>query len=225
MYPHDQVLVGAITRKKDLRLLQDQHWYRIPQPQMPRGILAEYIAIFLNSRLAPDKTSGIYYFARRTGVELAYRRDLLPDEAAHDRADNVYYKISLDEIQQKEPPILNPSNRRFAFALTTWDRFLKASEIKDLYSTADYFVDRIYHALRQHDVHTVERYWDAEQAQTGTTAHLRILCEEGTVTATTEAGKGNLYLSETEPEDSILAKIRAEIARHGGPLMVNIPLD
>jgi hypothetical protein len=225
MYPHDQVLVGAITRKKDLKLLQEQRWYRIPQSQMPRGILADYIAFFLNTRIAPDGAAGIHYFARRAGVELAYRRDLLPDEATHDRAGEVYYKVSLLDLQDRQPPIRNTDNRRFAFVLTTWDRFLRASDIKDLYSDADYFVDRIYHALRQGGVNGIERYWDAEQAQTGTAAQLRILCEDGVVTATTELGQGGLHLSETEPEDSILARIRAEIAKHGGPLMVNIPLD
>lgn len=225
MYPHDQVLVGAITRKKDLRLAQDQHWYRIPQNRMPRGILAEYIAFFLNSRIAPENASGIHYFARRSGVELAYRRDLLADETGHDRANDVYYKVSLEDFQQKQPPVLNPTNRRFAFILTTWDRFLKAHEIKDLYSDADYFVDRIYHALRHRGINGIERYWDAELPQTGEQAHLRILCEDGVVIAATEQGKGTIHLSRAEPEDRILAKIRAEIAKHGGPLMVNIPLD
>jgi hypothetical protein len=225
MYPHDQVLIGAITRKKDLLLAQEQHWYRIPQQRMKRGVLAKYLAFFLNRRLAPGEHSGIYYFAERDGVELAYRRDLLPDEAGHARADEVYYRVALKDFQAKQPPILNPTNRSFAFIHTTWDRFLKAREIKDLYSEADYFVDRIYHALRHGGIDNVDRYWDAEQPQTGQHAHLRILCEDGVILAGTEVDKADIHLSDDEPEDSILAKIRAEIAKHGGPLMVNIPLD
>ncbi len=225
MYPHDQVLVGAITRKKDLRLAQDQHWYRIPQARMKRGVVADYLAFFLNRRVAPGDSSGIYYFAQRDGLELAYRRDLLPDEADHAHAADTYYKVLLKDVQTREPPILNPDNRRFAFIYTTWDRFLHAHEIKDLYSEADYFVDRIYHALRHRGVAGVERYWDAERPQTGQNAHLRILCEDGLIMATTEAGAGGIHLSTAEDDDSILKKIRAEIAKYGGPLMVNIPLD
>jgi hypothetical protein len=225
MYPHDQVLVGTVTRKKDLRLAMSASWYRVPQARMGRGIAADYIAFFLNSRVAPGEKSGIYYFARRDGLELAYRRDLLPEEDRHKRADEVYYKVLLKDFQEKLPPVLNSQNRRFAFIYTTWDRFIHAHEINDLYSEADYFVDRIYHALRNRGISPVEQYWDAERPQTGQGAHLHILCESGTVVASTQAGTGSVFLSNDDSEDAILAKIRAEIARHGGPLMVNIPVD
>src|SRR5690606_32671554 len=106
---------------------------------------------------------------------------------------------------------------------TTWDRFVNASEITDLYSEADYFVAGIYHALRS-DGYSAERTSDAERAYTGYGAQLRILCQNGTVTAAPDS-----YIDGAIPldgeDDAILARIRAEIAKQGGPVLVNIPVD
>jgi len=225
MSPDDRVLVGAITRKKDLRLARDQGWYRIPQARMPRGVHTEYLAFFLSSRVAGQPESGIYFFAERAGLELAYRRDLLPDEADHPRANEVYYQVQLRNWQAKTPPVLNPTRRSIAFIYTTWDRFVRAREIKDLYSDADYYVDRIYHALRNDGLKSLDRYWEAERSQTGFGAQLRILCERGAVTASAEPAAGDIFLSGDDDDDEILAKIRAEVARKGGPVMINIPID
>ena len=225
MYPDDRVLVGAITRQKDLTRARDDHWYRIPQLRVARGVHAEYVAFFLNSRVAKKPDSGIYFFARRAGVELAYRRDLLPDEANHPRADDVYYKVQLTDWQEKSPPILNPTRRSITFIYTTWDRFVHASEIKDLYSKADYFVDRIYHALRNNG-YNMDRSWDAERRTTGHGAQLRILCENGDLTASTDSDDdSDIFLDQAGREDKILAKIRAEVAKKGGPVMISIPID
>lgn len=147
MYPEDRVLVGVITRRRDLRLVLEQHWYRIPQVQMPRGMDAEYIAFFTGSRLQPDPTSGIHLYAPMTGLELAYRRDLLPDEPDHSRADAIYYRVALGNIETRTPPITNPSRRSISFIHTTWDRFAAAVTIDDLYSRDERFVDRVFHAL------------------------------------------------------------------------------
>ena len=52
---------------------------------MPRGVNAEYIALF-SSRAFKEKNGGIYYYAERKGLELAYRKDLIPKEDDHARA-------------------------------------------------------------------------------------------------------------------------------------------
>jgi len=148
MYPDDRVLVGVIRRKRDLQVVQQQRWYRIPQAQMPHGVYAEYIAFFLSGAAFKDQRGGIHYYAARTGLELAYRRDLLPEEANHPRSGEVYYKVQLGELHPKTPPVLNPTGRAISFIYTTWDRFKDATEISDLYSRANEYVDRATHVLR-----------------------------------------------------------------------------
>lgn len=146
MYPDDRVLVGVVNRKKDLLIAQRERWYRVPQQRMPYGVNVEYIALFLSGNVFKEQAGGVAYFARITGFELKRRKDLLPDEDK--RPDDVYYQIQFAELIAKDPPICNTSKRRIAFVRTTWDRFICAETIADLYSQADYYVDRVYHALK-----------------------------------------------------------------------------
>lgn len=146
MYADDRVLVGVIKRRKDFQIASRQKWYRIPQRQLPRGVNAEYIALFLNSRILGEGSGAIAYFARVTGLELARRCDLLPDE--DQRAEEIYYKVQFRQLIQRDPPIANQPARAISFVRTTWDRFVCAETISDLYSGADFYVDRVYHALR-----------------------------------------------------------------------------
>ena len=145
MYADDRVLVGVVKRKKDFRIASREHWYRIPQRQLPQGLNAEYLALFLSGS-AFRPAGGIAYFARITGLELARRRDLLPDETR--RADDIYYKVQFRQLVPRDPPIANLPARSISFIRTTWDRFISAETVGDLYSGADFYVDRVYHALR-----------------------------------------------------------------------------
>ena len=146
MYADDRVLVGVLNRKKDFEIARQQNWYRIPHRQLPRGLNAEYIAFFLSGKPFRDQSGTIAYFARITGLELARRRDLLPGEAQ--RADGIYYKVQFRDLVQKDPPIENYPVRSISFIRTTWDRFICADSIGDLYSASEFYVDRVYHALR-----------------------------------------------------------------------------
>jgi hypothetical protein len=222
MFPEDRVLVGVINRKRDLEFARNEHWYRIPQEQMKRGVDVEYVAFFL-SRAFKERNGGIYWYAEKRGLELAYRRDLLPKEADHKHADRVYYKVQIGDLIEKDPPVLNPTNRTITFVYTTWDRFVQAKQISDLYSKSDYFVDRIYHALRERGISS-ERTWGAEYRD-AQPPQLRILCERGPLTASTGRGEGSFFLDESQQEDAVLASILAEIARQGGPMTIGIPLD
>lgn len=224
MYPDDRVLVGVVNRKRDFVHLREDGWYRIPQARMKRGVYAEYLAFFLSGRVFKEQSGTIPYYAARTGLELAYRRDLLPKEADHKHANDVYYKVQIAGLKEKAPPIGNPTRRPISFIYTTWDRFIHAQQVSDLYSDADYYVDRVYYALRQTGLRP-ERYWEAEKRETGFGAQLRILCERGTVIASNERGEGGIYLDNLHEKDRILAEIYAEIARQGGPVTVDIPLD
>ncbi len=146
MYADDRVLVGVLKRKKDFEIARQQNWYRIPQCQLPRGLNAEYIAFFLSGKPFRQHSGTIAYFARVTGLELARRRDLLPDEKK--RADALYYKVQFRRLIEKDPPIENLRARSISFIRTTWDRFINAETIPELYSAADFYVGRVYHALR-----------------------------------------------------------------------------
>jgi hypothetical protein len=137
VYPEDRVLVGVINRQRDLLCARDQRWYRVPVAHMPRGgLYVAYVAFFLSGAVFRERSGGVHYYARYTGLELAYRRDLLPDEAAHPRAGEVYYKMQLGDLCEKLPPVLNSARRPVTFILTTWERFSVARQLSELYDAA-----------------------------------------------------------------------------------------
>jgi hypothetical protein len=217
MFPEDRVLVGVINRRRDLNYARDQHWYRIPQTRMPRGIFAEYLAFFLSGKTFAEQSGGIHYFAKREGVELAYRRDLLPAESKNRKQNDVYYRVSLSEWREKAPPVLNPTRRPVSFIYTTWDRFVKATTIAELYSAADYYVDRLFHALRERARrHPLDQYWQAEQPETGKAPGIRILCQHGIVEASTSSG-ADVLLDPLQPVDAILKTLLLQMQQQGGP--------
>lgn len=224
MYPDDSVLVGVIKDKSDLEYLLKDLWYRIPKKQMPNGVFTKYLAFFLSAKAAKHLgASGVYYFAEIKGVELVYRQDLFPNDKS-EKAKDEYYKAQFRQIQGKNPPVLNPSKRRFAFIYTTWDRFVNAREIADLYSKNDYYVDRIYHALRERQIYA-ERSWDIERKNKGYGAAVRIVCENGAITGYTDrdySDSNGFFLDGNQNQDEILKQIKAQIARMGGP--ISLPL-
>ncbi|RPJ01263.1 MAG: hypothetical protein EHM39_03535 [Chloroflexi bacterium] len=227
MYPEDRVLVGVIKARRDLEKALSEHWYRVPQGQAPKGIHAEVIAFFL-SRAFKELNGGIHYYAERNGVELVRRRDLLPDESHHARADGLYYKLQLGALCRKDPPILNPTRRSFAFIYTTWDRFCAARVIADLYSEADHFVDRVFHALEDEGI-LAERIWEASRLSDDGGAQIRVVCVDGTVIASTAPrGEHVIPLEAVRSPRSMWRSVDAileAIRQHGGPLMAPVPIE
>lgn len=130
--PEDRVLICVVNRKRDLRYLLDEHWYRVPVEHMPDGIQAEILAFYL-SKSIETTAGGVCYYAAVRGIEMAYRHWLLPTESAHPRANRVYYRVSFAQIMPKIPPILNPLRYRIHFIRTTWAQFNRAIHIHDLY--------------------------------------------------------------------------------------------
>lgn len=222
-YADDRVLVGVVNRKRDFELMRDEHWYRIPVARLSRGIQAEYLGFFLSGAFK-DMNGAVHYYAQVKGLELVHRRWLLPNEADHPRADEVYYKIALGDLIAKNPPIVNTTRRTIAFIFTTWDRFIHARNIPDLYSKADYFVDRIYQALRSSGVHP-ERYWEAERRGNPYAPGFLLMTRDGPFYASTEHADQTLYLDLALSQDEILRTIRDAVARRGGPVDINVPLD
>jgi hypothetical protein len=140
-YSEDRVLVGVIRRKRDLNYLLREQWYRIPRGMIPDECPLEIMAFYVSGSAARHLGgSGIHYYAEKRGFELVRRADLVRDEQHHPRAAQEYLKLQLGAIHQKTPPITNSARRIFSFVWTTWDRFLPAMTIADLYRDGSQFV-------------------------------------------------------------------------------------
>jgi hypothetical protein len=196
-------------------------WYRVPEKKAPRGAFLEYIAFYFTAAFGEEAYT-VHYYARRLGHELVTRRELLPDEADHPRADERYYKLQLGHLQRREPPIISQRWRRITFIHTTWDRFLVAEEINDLFVEGGEFVDRLYHALRDAGL-SPERAYPVREANVEYVASLAVPCCEGVLSI--EIGNAQPHRTESLlfMPDAVLVDLAAcvqivdiEVDRRGG---------
>jgi hypothetical protein len=221
MHPEDRVLVAVMNRPQDLQIARDEGWYRVPGETAPRGVFSEYVAFYFTAAFEEQRYA-VHYYARRLGHELVTRRDLLPDEANHPRAEERYYKLQLGTLQKREPPIVSLRWRRISFIHTTWDRFQAAEEINDLFVEGDQFVDRLYHALREDGLRP-ERTYPVREANVEYVARLAVPCREGVLGI--EIGDAQMTRTDSlllTPEAvfsdlaSCLQSVHVEVDRRGG---------
>jgi hypothetical protein len=131
--PRDErVLVVIVPTAADWERACAERWYRIPLKRAPRRIGAEYLA-FYHPKALGERAWSIAYYAPVRGVEIVTRRELLPAEADHPRASDLYYRFELGAPQPLQPPIPSHRLRRVTFIMTTLSRLLAAREIHDLW--------------------------------------------------------------------------------------------
>ena len=223
MYPEDRVLVGVMPDPRDLDIARERHWYRVPEKSAPTGIHAEYIAFYFTSKYDEELRWAIHFFARRTGHELVRRIDLFPDQPDHPRANERYYQLQLGDLRRKSPPIRSLRWRRITFIQTTWDRFVAATEVNDLFSCDSIFVDRAYHALRKRGI-VVDRAVEVREKQKTYLVDMVIPCRNGKVLVSGSAERPSSALALAHNERSNLANIDAAMTLFGGPIMADTPL-
>ena len=209
MYPEDRVLVAYVPRPSDFDLIRRDGWYRIPQRSAPKGLHAEYIAFYFGAAFGDEKYA-IHYYARNAGHELARRRDLLPGEAGHPRANDIYYKVQLGPLQRLAQPIVSLRWRRLTFVHTTWDRFQDATEINDLFIEGGPYVDRLYATLKERGV-SADRDYRVNETEPEYVVALSVPTRDGRV----NVAYGDLPDSEAAVASLADALVQT-IARQGG---------
>ena len=128
----ESVLVAVVPSLADWARVKDEGWYRIPLAKAPRRVGADYLA-FYHPQVFGDLRWTVTYYAPVRRYRVLSRRELLPDEPSHPRADALYYCLHLGPLQALPRPIVSQRLRRVTFIHTTLDRLLSAQEINDLW--------------------------------------------------------------------------------------------
>ncbi len=176
-YPSDRVLVGIMTSRRDFAIAREEGWYRIPKRHAPESTTEAVVLAFYFTKAFGDEKWAIHYYAPVEGHELVRRRDLLPRQPDHPRADEPYYKLQLGRLMKRDEPIPSLRWRRITFIESTWDRFLAADEINDLYATG---ADGLYVTLKEENLHP-EREFPLREGGVEYVVDMAIPCRQGTV--------------------------------------------
>jgi hypothetical protein len=132
--PDDEarVLVAVVTRPRDLQLAREACWYRIPLKHLPQQLAAEYLALYQTAAFGQERWA-VRYYAPILRYRIATRRELLPDEAHHPRADERYYCLELGSMQTLPLPVPAAKLRRITFIATTFGQLRRARDVRELW--------------------------------------------------------------------------------------------
>lgn len=201
MYQDSPVLVAVMNNLRDFDIARDQGWYRIPMNCAPRRLGADYLA-FYQTKVFGVESWAVNYYAPVLRVRLARRRDLLPAESDHPRADDAYYKIEIGPLQCLPRPIPSLRLRRITFIITTLQRLLSAEEINDLWLGSEE-EERLWTIFRENGI-AAERQWGLrEEDDEGYAVDFALFCREGRVAVLCEGAgwQTGIVLRECPPAD------------------------
>lgn len=176
--PDERVLVAVMNKGRDLAIAQNEGWYRIPVrtalKQMEFGWLA-----FYQTKVFQSEGWAVNYLARVTSRTIVKRRELLPNEPNHPRANEDYYRIGFDELLRLPRPIQSRRGRRLVFIPTTLAKLHRAREINDLFHESP-LEDDLWEAFKQRHI-VAERQWYLPVAQRFYCLDFAIFCRDSSL--------------------------------------------
>jgi very-short-patch-repair endonuclease len=152
-----EVLVAIMNDPADFAIAQEHHWYRIPVKSAPKRWPPQWLAFYQTKDFSEEKYS-VKYFARVNEIRIVSRQQLFPDEPKNKKSSRDYYQLLLEPLQSLPIPIVSRKWRRIVFIPTTWEKFLQAREINDLYDESP-LEDRLWTELKQRGFFAERQYY------------------------------------------------------------------
>ncbi len=129
-YAPISALVAIMNNRADFARARNEHWYRIPVRSAPPRVdfsRLERLA-FYQTKVFGDEKWAVNYHTEVRGVDRVKRIELLPQERAHPRAHDEYYRIWIGNLERLPKPIPSRRWRRIIFIPTTTEKLFQAEE-------------------------------------------------------------------------------------------------
>ncbi len=182
------VLVVVVNNQRDWQIVLTERWYRIPLQRAPRQVAAAYLA-FYQTAAFPEARWAIRSYAPVESYRLMTRRQLLPDEPDHPRADHLYYRVALGPLCALPRLIPSRKLRRITFIPTTLQRLLAARDVSELWP-APAAATKLWYALQAAGLEA-ECDYEIREGRVAYTVDLALFCQHGGVgIACDEPGHG-----------------------------------
>jgi very-short-patch-repair endonuclease len=173
-----RVLVVVMNNARDMALLRERGWYRIPVKRAPAQVAADFLA-FYQTGAFPEEKWTIRYYAPVHSYHLTTRQQLLPEEAGHPRARELYYRIELGALQTLPLPIVSRHLRRITFIPTTMQRLLAAREINDLWLDVP-AAEKLWVALAASGL-DAEHQYEIQEGRASYSLDMALFCRSGKI--------------------------------------------
>ena len=130
------VLVVVVNTLSDFGRAWEEGWYRLPVAHAPPRIGCEALALYQTGVFGAGGRQ-VRWWARVRRMGLARRRELIPNEADHPRAETFYYCFYLGPLRLLPRAVPARRWRRVTFIPTTWGQLLAAEDVSQLWRRDD----------------------------------------------------------------------------------------
>jgi very-short-patch-repair endonuclease len=131
-----EVLVAIMNNLLDFAIARNEHWYRIPvhvaESRLKKRWPPQWLA-FYQTKVFGSEAYAVNYYACVLAIRKVFRWQLFAEQPHDERGKQRYYKLWLSPLQRLPQPILSRRWRLIVFIPTTWQKFVNALEINDLY--------------------------------------------------------------------------------------------
>ncbi len=148
-------LVAIMNDLADFEIAKNKHWYRIPVTSVTRllndsDFPPRYVG-FYQTKIFGNDAYSINYYAEVLDIKRVSRKRLFPNEQPNSKSKKFYHKMILSPLCKINNPISSRSLRRIVFIPTTYQKFISAEEINDLFNQSP-LEDRIWELMKKHKI-------------------------------------------------------------------------
>lgn len=156
--PPKEVLVAILKEKSDLGILREQGWYRVPVETAPQRWPPKWLAFYQPSVFGSDAFK-VRYYGEVDRIEVVKRSMLFPNEIPSALSEKEYYRLTIKELAELSEPIPLPRPRRLVFIPTTWEKFVLAEQINDLFDNS-HLEDLLWAQFKRWKMLAERQWWE-----------------------------------------------------------------
>ncbi len=180
-----ELLVALLPRKSALAILKSEGWYHVPVEAAPKRWPPKILAFYQGKVFGDEEAYKIRHYGEVKKIDIVSRRELFPeDEKNQHKAENLYYRIQLKDLQERNAPIISYRPRRLVFIPTTLAKFENAEQINDLFDGSP-LEDLLWKGLKALSV-LAERQWKIVVQQHNYYLDFAVFCKNGKLAIETD---------------------------------------
>jgi very-short-patch-repair endonuclease len=156
-----EVLVAIINNRQDFVIAERKNWYRVPVKSAAKRLKGrwppQWIAFYLTKKFGSEAHS-VRYYAKIIEIRQVCRWQLFPREQRNEDSDKQYFQLFFNPLQKLPQPILSRRWRRIVFIPTTWQKFINAVELNDVYDDSP-LENRLWAQLKRHNIPAERQFY------------------------------------------------------------------
>lgn len=212
-----ELLVAILKEPRDLAILQEQSWYRVPVDKAPRRWPPKWLAFYHTKAFGEELAYSVQYYGEIREIRTRQRHELFPREFLNPRSQRIYYQVFLKQLLVRREPIRSTRPRRLVFVPSTWHKFEHAEQVNDLFDDSP-IEDRLWQEIKAQRI-AAERQWSLMTRDGQYTLDFAFFCNQGSIDVETDGRTWHVTeerAAKDYPRDNAVAAAGWSVLRFSG---------